>query len=359
MRFVRLKAKLDGTGSAGSAPTAQAPLTSRPAGAKKAIIKNKAKVASKRKADSVDSSTSSDDVFSQGPPQVDGADDNNLMTPRRPTRTNKKPKYDAKAIFDEKDADSSSLTSSDADYVCKVKDGEDEEDEEDSYLETEDDLMPATKRHKTTTVSAARAPSSSMSESYITLRTSYKKSPVKKRPSSSRKVDQKRGVQTMASVASRVKSNARIASSDRPLPSIEFSPPLLPSKASVTDASLGDADVESEIDIGSLRPGTVITFPPRRASQESTSMQNVSVPRSESSSSLGSSQSFLTSSEADLASQTRHGQGHAGELRPEDSVSNISKRQANVSPPATPTSTRNSASMISPISTGSRAEQFS
>ncbi|OAP57420.1 hypothetical protein AYL99_08158 [Fonsecaea erecta] len=131
---------------------------------------------------------------------------------------------------------------------------------------------------------------------------------------------------------------------DIPLPSIEYSPPTSPLSDVFTTEEEAVVAEESRITLESLKPGMVITLPPRSQPQILNGTADCRTPKQGLLSSLisiTSSPSAMTLSTTTRSVGKLHHQSLADnvEIRPEDSVSNIALRaeQDSVSQAATPT----------------------
>ncbi|KIW33899.1 uncharacterized protein PV07_00714 [Cladophialophora immunda] len=151
-------------------------------------------------------------------------------------------------------------------------------------------------------------------------------------------------VQQKPPAVPKAKAKSCMHPSDRPLPSIEYSPPATPLSSAFTSEKQGVVDAESEITLRILKPGMVLTLPPKSRPQVLDNTADWPVSKQDLPFSLISvtpsvsmmSRSTTTDSigkmlQQDLADHV--------EIRPEDSISNIAVRPEQDSNPATVTPT--------------------
>ncbi|KAJ9613049.1 hypothetical protein H2200_002990 [Cladophialophora chaetospira] len=340
MRYKRLVDKIEANTGVGAAHTA----TGTSATTQSNAAKDKKKSTTPRKRKATDVKDKDTDDNAPMPPQVDGASD---LPPRR-TR-GKRVNYGVVAgypggtLTTDDELSLTSFDDSDDDFVFKpttVK----SEDEDDSLFGAEIGDKPDVKRFK-------KSQSSSMSDRTTLTPVAAAKTrdvaPVTP-PSSVRKhgndITQKTTSPKNATefsskipVSSKPKVKSTMHPSQQPLPSIEFSPPSTPTHAKKKQ-SVTASESDFDIDIKSLRPGTVLEFPVKRQSRVS-SVSSTTPKRFSTPITIASSVSSSHDSAGKALKQNLADHAEQNEIRPEDSVSNIGVRAEEefVIAPSTPT----------------------
>ncbi|OAL33764.1 hypothetical protein AYO20_06940 [Fonsecaea nubica] len=317
VRWRRLKKKIDGDIGAAQPATATPALSAtapppQPAqGLKAGQGKKKTAASRKRKIEAVEDGDDEDDADAAGPPQVDGQIDFKPSSSRRRTR-GKKLNFDIKAFLDS-DVDSSAILSSggDEDYVADVK-----------VIKSEDDdsLISSPRDDRKAKAKAKRIKKSQP----LSTKAAAPVKPNEVRPN--------------LPAVSKGNTQSSMHPSDRPLPSIEYSPPATPLSGVFMDGQQGLVNADSEITLESLKPGMIITLPPKGRAHISKSTPDDTVTMRESSFSLISASSvsatrFSTATDSVNQMLQQELANHV-EIRPEDSASNVAGHAEEDSTPA-------------------------
>ncbi|EXJ75017.1 uncharacterized protein A1O5_01713 [Cladophialophora psammophila CBS 110553] len=327
MRWRRLKKKIDGDTTPSQPAT---PKSIQPSPAPNASQgKKKNGGIRKRKMDAVDDE---DDVHDAGPPQVDGHVDVKTPSSRRRTR-GKKLKYDIRFCLS-KDEDSTTITSaeSDEDYVADAEAIKSEDDEL-YMLDSGDDLKPKAKRNRKSRPlppKAHLAPTTTVAGRlyignlpYATqAKTAGQKAPP---PNNADELGQK------SLPVAEVKTTCSMHPSDRPLPSIEHSPPNTPLSGDFTFNEQGGADAGSGVSVESLKSEAFLTPSSEDPAQVSNGTVDRMLCKQDPSCSVVSATPTLSaitiSTTVDSAGRLlQQGLTDHVEIRPEDSISNIGVR---------------------------------
>ncbi|KIW82287.1 hypothetical protein Z517_05314 [Fonsecaea pedrosoi CBS 271.37] len=317
IRWRRLKKKIEGDTVAAqpvTATPAQSATTPPPQPAQRPKAgqgKKKTAASRKRKIEAVEDEDDEDDADAAGPPQVDGQVDFRASSSRRRTR-GKKLNFNIKACLDS-DVDSSAILSSggDEDYVADVKVVKSEDD--DSLISNSGDDRKA----------KAKAKRIKKSQPLST------KAAAPVRPND---------VRPNLPAVSKGNTQSSMHPCDRPLPSIEYSPPATPLSGVFMDGQQGLVNADSEIALESLKPGMIITLPPKGRAHISKSIPDDAVTKRESSFSLISASSvsatrFSTATDSVNQMLQQELANHV-EIRPEDSASNVAGHAEEDSIPA-------------------------
>lgn len=278
MRFKRLREKIEK--ELGSGPVSSANVNSSPQQPDTGNAKKAKKSSQKRKAP--DDDDVKDPILTAGFSQVDGQID--TPTPKRQTR-GVQLNFDVKACYSS-DEDSSSLSSfeeSDSEYISAGKTAK-IQGEILSAFEDETDIEPKAKRvkksrtltpaYQATPVQAPSGtqPGGNQNKPTDTGRSTISKPNINTVPRTA--TTAKKQASSKNPVAKKVKAKPGMHFSQTPLPSVESSPPPDRSNA-VADVKSGESvsSEESEIDIRSFKPGTILTFPSQRQQKQSEEAQ--------------------------------------------------------------------------------------
>ena len=313
IRYKRLKDKIEKDTGVAAGNTTKA----TPAAQQSNIAKDKKKNATPRKRKATDFKDEDDDDDNGPlPSQVDGPAD----LPPRQSR-GKKVNYDVLAgtLYSSDDEFSlSSFENGDGDFVFKTVKSEDEDD---SICGGGSDDEPVVKRFK-------------KSQSAVTPPPTVRKFGNVKAQKTAQSNDAK--VLPRIPIPPKASYKSTMHPSQQPLPSIEFSPPSTPTpvkkKQSITST-------DSDIDVKSLRPGTILKFPAKSRTPVS-SVPPTPAERFWTPITIGSSVSSAHESAGRMLKQNLIEHAEQIELCPEDSISNIGAHAAkedSVAVPSTPT----------------------
>ena len=325
-RYKRLKDKIEGALNSGGAGTP----TAAPATTQTSATRSNKKTTGPRKRKQSEVKEEEEES-NAGVPQVDGADD---TSPRHQTR-GKSLIYDLSASFFSDDDLSEvsferGIEKGDADYVFNPTTAR-SEDDNDPLFGSESSTRPNFKRlkkaHPSDFVDRLNAPMREIGETVVTPGPK----PLKHGKPISRKTAAPANEKDLSSktlFASRY-SKMNMPVSQQPLPSIEHSPPQTPIPVSSAKKQQSVTGTDSDIDIKSLRPGALLTFPSKRQSQLSTSAIQkplVELERFSTPITIASSESSSHDAAGKALKQNLAEHVEQIELRPEDSISNAGVR---------------------------------
>ena len=314
MRYKRLKDKIEeAMGSGGAAAAASNP-PATPAKATK-----KAAGPRKRKASPIKDEEDEDDIK---PSQLDGASEQGAS--RRQTR-GKKLNFDLLATFtSDEDMGLDSFENGDTEYVARTATMKSDDDDDESFSESEGSIQPDVKRVKN------NQPAGALCETARSLFPSPSKSVKHGSRPFPKTTAPEGGKELVSKLSAPFKSaiEATMPTSQKPLPSIEFSPspPTTCTIKSCSKKQQSVADGDSDVETLRLAPGTVLSFPAKLQIQPSrfvTPEPLISPTQSSSSATFYSAQSSSHDSAGRMLKQNLREHASQLEIRPEDSVSNI------------------------------------
>lgn len=317
------------SGSSGTPGKANTTQTPQPPTTKKTATPRKRKARVLEDDNDVDEEGEEGDA--QAPPQVDGSNEAQPVATPRQTR-GKKLSYDFSAILDS-DNDSSlvSFDDNDEDYILGSS-GIKFEDEH-VKVESKEDVMPkpASKRLKKATPWFTRT-----SATPTTSPGKYGKPVISKTimaPKSEQRVTAKKKFPPMSvplapKVKAKAKAKASMHPSDKPIPSIERSPPPTPA-GTYTDG-------EGDVDLRVLRPGRLVRFPIKHQAKPSFDMRCGVTSATRTASPAISILSISLSAASDSPARMLQQELDEHVIRPEDSVSMVDQCAR---APATPNGT--------------------
>jgi hypothetical protein len=339
IRYRRLKERIERETGAGGANTANGTGATQ-----KSSAKGKKSSGSRKRKAPVEDEDDNEDEDKEALPQVDGAADG--AGTKRQTR-GKKLDYDILASFTSDDDRSlMSLGEGDEDYVVSQAIIT-SEDEVDMFIGFQHDVKPNMKHRKKSQQSSLASQTTStpatitkeLSEAPVTppstvFKHGSKLTEAYVAPGKEKEIP----LTTPGATKGKVKSTMHY--SQKPLPSIEYSPPLTPTRAIHAKKRQTDVEEDSDIDIKSLKPGTVLNFPAKSQPQINTVLQKpiIDSERLSSPITITSSLSSSHDSAGRMLKQTLADHVEPIKLRPEDSISNIGVPQVEdvLGTPATP-----------------------